>query len=229
MSKLFFSFEEEQNTTTKKPETELVVYARIGNLEGLKSALRKEHHEQVDSKFVTGERVRMRKTIDDKGTRYELTMKKALDESNGVVLRHDEYTQEVDSGFYEAFKNIAGTSISYKDRYVFTPKQTTIVGGGLDDVSNKDGIVIDVPLIQYEVDVFTDAEGQIKGWCKVDVELDGINSYLEQHYPDIKDTRFTVKISSLPFEPLNILTGTDEEKQQTIQKLWTEVFTTQLK
>lgn len=229
MSKLFFSSEESQDQSSKKPETELVIYGKVSNIEGLKSALRKEHHEQIDSKFITGERVRMRKTVDDKGTRYELTMKKALDESNGVVLRHDEYTQEVDSVFYEGFKSIAGTSISYKDRYIFTPKQTTIVSSALDSKSSTEGIKIDVPLIQYEVDVFTDAEGNLKEWCKIDVELDGINSYLTQHYPDIKDVRFIVKVSSLPFEPTELLTGTDEGKQETIKQLWAKVFTTQLR
>ena len=217
--------EENTDKTCKSPETEMVIYARVADYEGLKSAVSKETHEQVDSKFITGQRCRMRKTVKGDDVIFEVTIKKALDESNGVVLRHDEYTQEVDQSFFGAFTNIAGTSICYKDRFVFVPEKTTL------DIksNNSEPILIEVPLIKYEVDVFRDKDGVYNGWCKIDVELDGIQAYINEHYPEIRDIKVKVKVTQLPFKPHEIMLGDSESNKAKIAELWENTFTTKLR
>lgn len=207
---------EDETPPPKQREDEVVIYARITELDGLKKAVSKEVQEQWEVKTPKG-RFRVRKaTKEGLESVYTLTIK-TKDSASGIN-GGTEVEQVIDSETFEAFRHIAEVGM-IKDRYVFN---VTKIG-----IKTDDGVV-DIPPkdIFFEVDVFPKEDGTYHEWCKIDLEVTALLKTLkEQGHSDI-DLRITV--SDLPFKPGGAIvdsaaTPTQKEK---IHKLYDECFLT---
>lgn len=205
----------EDNGTVQNKETEIAIYCKIGNKEGLETANSKEQHLQYHAEFKTGQRCRVRKTVKGENTSIVFTMKIKGDENNGIE-NVTEVSTDVDEDFLEAFK-FASHQFVEKTRYNFHTENV--------ELSFKEGEetrTFTVPDIKYEVDVFIKADGTESEWCKIDVEVDSILNYINQNHPEIKNINMNIKLSHLPFEPTDMVieeTATEDQKAM-IKNLW---------
>ena len=210
-------------------ETEIIIYCRIGNFDGLQKATHIEYHEQMESEFKNGTRCRVRKissnpftveTIDPEAIKYEFTYKVKSDSDEGFEA-NQEYTNEIDSIFYEGFRNIAEKRL-LKTRYTF--ESDKIVLDYKDE--NEQKHELEIPDIKYEVDVYTDKDGHVCEWCKIDVEVDSLIAYINEHHSDLENIKLNIRITHLPFLPTEyIMTlSADEQHQQFISSLWNEHY-----
>lgn len=200
-------------------ETELCFYARIGDPTGLSQAAEVEHHEQWEYRLPETKdgqrrgRVRVRKTTNASGVRYEETLK--TPPSSGT-LGETEYTTVIDAEYYTAWLSTFGESGFKKTRYTFLTKEVAVT---------LMGRTITVPEARYEVDVFYNTEGQRSAWCKIDVEIDGIlaafNAAFKTEVP-LDKTEITVKLSALPLDLQHSFSAvsTDPEHRAAIQRFW---------
>ena len=219
-SDLSYNDLDDSTNTDTTIETEIVIYSEIGEMSGLDLADSKEIHFQLESNFDNGNRCRVRKTIKDSKVDYVLTIK-VLDK-NSEISRCEELEKEVDEEFFKTFFKISDRIVQ-KYRYIFN-REIKI---------NRDGKEIIIPNINYEVDVFF-KKGYgvescvISNWCKIDIEIDRINEYLEKSYPDLKDLKLTVSISDLPFKPKKSILSSNctDIKKQKIKELWNNEFVT---
>ena len=207
----------DSNTTV---ETEIVIYSEIGDMSGLDLADSKETHFQLESNFDNGNRCRVRKSIRNETVDYIFTIK--VIDKNSEISKCEELNKEVDEEFFKTFFKVSDRIIQ-KYRYTFNK----------DIKINAEGKEIIVPNIKYEVDVFFKKGYGIKGcvisdWCKIDIEIDKINEYLESNYPDLKDIKLSVSISELPFKPKKSILSSDctDMKKQKIKELWDNQFIT---
>jgi hypothetical protein len=205
-------------------ETEIVIYSKIGNIDGLNKANSSELHNEAHNSISDNLRLRLRKiTPTDKpeDIKQELTFKvkreisKAIDPE--IVNSSVEYNHDIDLDQYNDIYNTCEYLVN-KKRYIFNCSNVcfklTIDG------EEKEVVV---PNITYEVDVFTDKDKNIIEWCKIEVEVDSILELLEKDYPNQIDTiTFKVKVSHLPFKPIEtILTNFSDEKTKAfIDNLW---------
>lgn len=197
-------------------ETEVAVYAKITDWNGLKLANHKEHHVQLEGSFVAGPRMRVRIINDNE---YILTMK-VRQENAGEVISNNEHNVSVDKGFAEDFKKCASKMV-VKDRYVFNSSNVTLKLNVDNEVK-----AIQIPNIKYEVDVYEKATGDQSEWCKIDVEIDSILKFLNTEYPEIKEFKLNIKVSHLPFKPVEPIlaqNATDEQKAF-LSSLWDNEF-----
>lgn len=206
--------------TDVSSETEIVIYSEIGNMTGLDLADSKETHFQIESNFDNGNRCRVRKTIRNENIDYIFTIK--IVDKNSQISKCEELDKEVDEEFFKTFFK-ASDRIIQKYRYTFNK----------DIKINLEGKEIIVPNINYEVDVFFKKGYGVQGcvisdWCKIDIEIDKINEYLESNYPDLKDIKLSVSISDLPFKPKKSILSSDctDLKKQKIKELWDNEFIT---
>lgn len=200
-------------------ETELVIYSCISNPDGLSEASSKETHIQVEAKLGENGRCRVRETIKDGISTYTYTFKVPTGEHAGVSA-NEEFTTPVSKSFFEGFKRVADT-IQEKTRYVFLSEKIS-----LNVANGENTTAIEIPVIKYEVDVFTKVDRTITEWCKIDVEVDSILEFINQNYPEIKDVKLLIKVSHLPFLPKKSFIGdhcTDAEKEF-VNKLWDTEF-----
>lgn len=198
-------------------ETELVIFCKVGNFNGLKEAIRAEEQEQLELPIPGKGTVRVRKTTDKDGTRFEACVK-TQKKQEGIADVCEETEVLVTSQYMETFRALAD-NLKLKTRYVFD---------GTKSILNCDGEDISLPPVKYEVDVFKRFDGKISDWCKIDIELDdfmkALNSLKELKG---KDINLIVKVTHLPFKPQNaFISGacTDEEKN-IMKKLWDTEFT----
>lgn len=188
----------------KEHELEAVIYAKITNFEGLQEAVYVEKHVQLEARLESGVKCRVRKTTKDNIDKYEYTVKKKI-KHEGVGSNSMEYTALVDKDFYDVFIN-ACDQYFVKTRYIFKPKSVTLALG------NKTATLT---TLIYEVDVYETENGPCE-WCKIDVELNGIFSELEQQgFGRVDGLNLKLKVSNLPLGLENAyLQGQETEEQK---------------
>lgn len=208
-------------------ETEVVLYARIGNPDGLKQAVREEKHVQLETEFTNGTRARVRKVESGQGVQYFFTfkLKDRQDQDDQVIESSRERTTEVDEGFFQDFYKVAYREVK-KTRYVFNSNSVTLTLKKSADDTEAEKIAL--PAVEFEVDLFDGqpTDGAISGgqiWCKIDVEVDNILAYLKVNRPELKDVNLHLGVSNLPFSPQSIIQATTENAQEReqITELWT--------
>lgn len=206
--------------TDVSTETEIVIYSEIGDMTGLDLADSKETHFQIESNFVNGVKTRVRKTIKNEKVDYIFTIK--IKDKKSKVNKCEELNIEVDELFFKTFFKTAERIIQ-KYRYTFNK----------DIKININGKEIVIPNIDYQVDVFFKKGYGIKGcvvsgWCKIDIEIDKINEYLEKNYPNESKLDITVNITELPFKPKKHILSSDctDAKKEKIKELWDNEFIT---
>ena len=200
-------------------ETEIVIYAKIGNSAGLNKADSIINQIQCGAKFIDGNRCRTRDTIVDNISKKEYTIK--IEENTDSSIKTDtEFTVPVDDKFFEGFKRIADTII-HKTRYIFESSTVRLC-------YTKDGDKIDEVIgnIKYEVDVFFNKDETTSEWCKIDVEIDSILEHINRNHKEVEDINFTIKISHLPFNPMEAILYVDAtgEQKDFIANLWDHVW-----
>lgn len=175
-------------------EKELVIYAKVGDYEGLKKAQQIIHQEQAQQKFPGGRmRVRMERPDGVKDYTYTFTTKSGYSQADGLQNCEEENTP-VDSKVYEMFKSTC-KDFQRKTRFVFKVENIKVNTPGME-------AELDVPELVYEVDVFYTTEGKFSQWCKIDVELDGLFAALKAAGIDTdKELDLKLQLSSLPFKP----------------------------
>lgn len=220
------AFEEQQDTNiteskqdeNTKPhrEDELVFYCKITDMDGLKQADSKEHHEQWEIKNSRG-RVRVRATSKDGlEPKYELTFKTKSENAGivGSIEQNNPINKEIFDGFH-----MLSTRGMIKDRYCFPVKKLQIKNSaGLQD------IVIEG--VFYEVDVFFNEDNTYNEYVKIDLELNTILDKLKESHPDLGEFKLNVSLMELPFKPTEIIIGREPsaEDKEKIDKLYDEVF-----
>lgn len=202
---------EEDKSSNK--ETEVVVYSKIGEMEGLKLADDLEHHVQLETTFNNGTRCRVRKVTKESGSKFYFTYKVKLHEVNDAIGTVNEFTTEIDEAFFENFRNVAEREL-VKTRYIFNTTKVSLF--------TTDSKTLEHPNVKYEVDVYSKEDGTICEWCKIDLEIDAILETLEEKHPGSEGVKFTVKVKHLPFKPYEsilTLTATEEQKLK-MEDIW---------
>lgn len=192
MKRLFDLALEGMAETTQKPETEIVVYARIGSMEGLEQCVRKERQDQLEAQFKNSLNCRVRHYVDD--DKYVFTFKVKTKNQEGLEA-NNEYNATVDKDFYEGFKSAASRYLK-KTRYYFSSEKVVLTMQ-----RNDEKVIVEIPNIEYEVDVYEKEDGQPSEYCKIDIEADNIINFITTRYPDIEGFKLFVKVSHLPFQP----------------------------
>lgn len=195
---------------TSKKESEVVFYAKIGDMSGFTKADYFEEQVQLETSFKNGVKVRVRQTIRDNKTKYELTYKVKAGESNAVTMM-GEYDADVDADFFNGFKTVADHQL-VKTRFVF--KSTSVI------LTYK-GRQLNLPPVKYEVDVYKGADGSYQEWCKIDVEVDELLDYINRT-TDIKGFNASFKVSDLAFNPTDVVQEIDNP--DLIKMLWENKF-----
>lgn len=205
-------------------ETEVVVYARVGNPQALEGAVSREEHVQLEGEFCNGTRCRVRKVTKPDGVEYFFTykLKDRKDQDNAVIESSRELTTVVDEAFFEGFYKVAFREVK-KIRYVFSSQSVTLtliapaVEGG-EPEQHK----VELPNVEFEVDVFENQPNPGELWCKIDVEVDNILDFVKSKYPTLQDVKLHLGISNLPFSPQDIIQATSEESgdREQISTLW---------
>jgi hypothetical protein len=208
--------------SVKSKETEIVVYARIGNMEGLEQCVRWEDHHQIEARFVNGNTCRVRKVTSEGKDSYVYTFKvKEKSEDGGKLVESvTEQTVDVDKAFFDNFKKIAEREL-VKRRYTFSSKMVQL------DTKADDGgpTVVEIPNIQYEVDVYTKADGERSEYCKIDIEVDSVLDFINANHKNVGDFKVNVKVSHLPFQPTDLLLAhtDDPTVRGRIKEIWEEL------
>lgn len=209
----------EEDKSGKLAESEIVIYAKIGDIRGLEQADEIIQQDQLEARFENGIPCRIRKsTVKGQEPTYTFTFKVPTvgqqDGQNTLIKEVMEYNTEVDAGFYEGFRLNANRFIT-KTRYVFNSKNVTFKAKNDDEV-----VTLNVENVKYEVDVYQDAEGNTVEWCKIDVEIDHIFAMLNSMYKDVDKFNLTISVSHLPFAPQEFFLQGSENKQELIDQIW---------
>lgn len=202
-----------------KPETELVIYAKVTKPEGLELATKIIYQEQAQIKAQNGRiRVRMEKNKGEENYSYNILVKTGY-KKEAVQTAMESAPIDIDGNLYEMFKQASGEFMR-KVRYVFKVEKVTIASPGLTGELTVDDLF-------YEVDRFIKADGSFSEWVKIDVEIDslltalnaaGLNAELKKE--------MIVKVSSLPFGPESIFID-DGSKDNSMRKLVDKIYETE--
>lgn len=200
----------------KKIETEFTIYAKVTNPKGLEKADAIEHHLQLEKSLGEKGRCRVRKTTGVGHEKIEFTLKSKSGDSH---IAHIEHTVPVDQDFMDCFQSVCDYKWD-KTRYKFITKSVTMKLEGSDD--NE----IELPKAIYEVDIFKKPDGEISEWCKIDVEVDEIQKFIESKYPDVSKMRLIIKISHLAFKPILAMekTRSNPEVERRINELYEKEY-----
>lgn len=217
--------------TATSDENELTIYARMTDLEGLKQAQSVEHHEQYELKATKDQsgnskgKVRIRKTTIGEVVNYSMTTK--LNQGSSKIDSNKEYTIPIDVEYFNAFKHLCTNGMN-KMRYVFPIDKTVLTG--ISDGQTDLSFAVKKKQACYEVDVFTDPDGNTYSWVKIDIELDAVMDIVTDRVSDDTKIKIAAKISSLPFAPKEMFIGRSatEEQKKLMDYLYKEVFTVNL-
>ncbi len=209
---------EDGNKQNTNQETEVVIYAKITNPDGLAQAVHIEQHEQAQVKTAKGS-VRIRKiTVAGKEPVHEMTSKEKQPAQG--VQSSIETTERINEKVYNLFMSVCDTFMS-KTRYVF--KAETIRGkrGDLEfEIKAKD--------MNFEVDVFRNPKGKVSEWCKIDLEVDKLKEILEANDLTVEQIKLIARIGQLPFSPNDVIiedgTNEDPDKRALITELYSSEF-----
>lgn len=194
---------EEEKGNKSEAETEIEMYAKITNFDGLKEASTSEKQIQIQTSLGDKHFCRVRRTIKGDDVKDVFTFKMSRSGQNGIPSK-TEHNLDVDENFLLDFLETA-KEVQVKTRYIFQAQKIV-----LSYHRNDEDIVIEVPNVKFEVDVYEMEDGRVCEWCKIDLEIDSILDYLAHNYPDLKDLRLNIKISHLPFSPENAFIKSDE-------------------
>lgn len=167
------AFEAAEPDGTTRLEREFVFYGRIVDFDELNRAIGHEEQEQWEIRNPRNDKlqyfgsIRVRKTTSlepDGGHRvvYVLTMKTMTDDVSG----RQEVEIPTTADMFEQIKRLA-TGGSIKTRYFFPIPET---------------------LFRWEVDVYTNRDGEADDWCKIDLEVDS---------PDYKPPQFPIQLEEV--------------------------------
>lgn len=193
-------------------EKEFTFYALIGNMNGLNEANTTEYQMQAEGYFEDKGKCRVRgvkPSKDDKSImQWSFTLKSKKDTDGAVT----EYTIPVDIEFARAFVKTACKDEIIKTRYTFFSKEANSKITILDKEYSYPS-----ELLKTEVDVFEDNNGVANSYCKIDIEVQDLEKYLNDTYPDLRESNYNlracVKVSELPI-------GLSDFKYPGIDKDW---------
>lgn len=202
-------------------EKEITILCKVGNFEGLKQAFETEHHLQAQICRNDKGMLRIRKTTpvgkQDNTPAIELTTKTQI--SDGGIRSVNEKTTPINEVTFDQLMEIADKYMD-KTRYLFKMETLQVTHG------EKTYDLSDLNLV-FEIDVFKKADGSVSQWCKIDVEVQGIEEKLKELDVPVDEMSFKVGISKLPFEPTDFVLVDDEEnadKQELIKQLFDTEF-----
>lgn len=201
-------------------ETEFVVYAEITKPEGLRMAHAVYEQEQLEGNIGhPGQRCRVRKETRDGVIAYTFTYKLPID--NDGMQQFIEHTTTIDEAFWNDFRHVAKKRLR-KKRYEFLTQKVTF-----EAVIDGQKVMVELPELKYEVDVYFDKDGRAIKWCKIDLELDSMYRHIKEHYgQDDRDIRLSIKYSHLPFAPEGMISNKtkDPEQLKFLSNLWEQHF-----
>lgn len=200
---------------TSEDEDEVVIYARIGNRDGLAKATSAIEQEQAQIKTPTGS-IRVRKFRTGHSWSYEMTAKTLV--SKGEVIKQTEKTTEVTSDVYRLFLSACQTKM-VKSRFVFPIERCTVKNATLNAEVVLEGL-------KWEVDVFQTPEGLMSEWCKIDLEITTLRKQLKAAGLKVKDLKLALKVTGLPFDPLAYFYD-DGAKSGDMRELVSTIYATQ--
>lgn len=202
-------------------EKEITILCKVGNFEGLQQAFSVEHHLQAQICKNDKGMVRIRKTTpnaNDSGTVVtELTTKTQI--SDGGVRSVKEKTAPINDVIFGQLMEVADKYMD-KTRYLFKMETLQITHG------EKTYDLKDLNLA-YEVDIFKKKDGSVSQWCKIDVEVQGIEEKLNELNIPVEQISFKIVIGKLPFAPTDFVLVDKEEnedKQELIEELFDNEF-----
>lgn len=162
-------------------------------------------------------RSRGRKTInlDEPGKpEYTFTVKTEVKSDDGMD-EHKEITNLITEDIFNSLFEKA-TLYTEKTRYTFKSNSSFI------NFENKKFIL---PDILYEVDVYKDKNNLIFDYCKIDIELNKVLDYINTTFPNIKEIDLKLKLSHLPFKPINVIDSNNcsDEDKELIDNFYTQI------
>lgn len=176
-------------------ETEITLYAKIGHVDGLTKSDAIEKHLQAEMRLGATSKMRVRSTTNGDTETLVFTIKESADKVNGFKSTK-ESNLPINKTTFDEFVN-KSTNVFKKTRYTFKSDKS--------NAKLKDGIVIELPGLVYEVDVFENSAGRISDWCKIDIELDDALAYIDTLNVRSMSPSIVFNISTLPFNPQNII------------------------
>lgn len=197
----------------KNNETEVIIYARIGNVTGLSSADVVESQQQYETKYSNGIPCRIR-TIDNRNPVYTLKIR----DEKSKLAKAEEYHQHVTQEFLEGFKYAADHWLN-KRRLIFHSNNVTM-GAVIDGVAKA----IVLPSVDYEVDLYYKSDGTLSPWCKIELEVDKLLEHVKEY--SNKPVNLKLSVSTLPFEPMDIILmpNATEDQKAFVNNLWEKEF-----
>ena len=204
-------------------EIELVMYAKIGNIDGLQQAVEKIHQREIIGNMIVPgldkpQRWRIRETNDHS---YEFTIKKRVENDQGL----NEFIEDnviVTKDLWNTLRSCANKGHD-KYRYVFNAENVVLKYYHKDFEDKRQAII---PKLKYEVDVYLPPSHSEPIWCKIDIELQDALQHLKENYPEIDKARVNISVSHLPFKPVNVIMSNDPDpqKQQILGQIWETQF-----
>lgn len=198
-------------------EVELCFYGEITNPKGLAEATSTELQEQYEFRLPPTEdgkkrgRQRVRKTTIDNQARYVQTLKVPMPEEEGKIQGETEYDTEIGEDFWKAWRQTYCCPGVMKQRYVFLSQKVEL---------QYKGQTFELPEVKFEIDVFINKEGQRSKWCKIDIEIQHLQEFIEQHAPRVKKFTSNISFAKLPIGLENVFPAIDMEKKSEIQAFW---------
>lgn len=197
-------------------EDEVTIYAKVGDFKGFREANRVINIHEL-STFIEGKgKYRVRKNTDESGTSFVATIKGQTE--GNVVKTNVDHPAVVNAGYFEAARILAD-GLTIRDRFIFNGSVATIKKGDKE---------VQIPPIDFEVDVYTRHDGRESEWVKIDVEvgkiLEAIKS-LGMGDGDNPLMDLTITVSDLPFKPQAAFISSSDntpEELEVIRKLWDE-------
>ena len=205
------------------PETEITFYSKIGDPLGLSHADEVEDHVQLESRLIDSNKIRVRKTTKQPSNNVEYVCTCKRKDQNvknpSTISDSIEYHAKVDEAFFVMFEKIMEQKIE-KRRFTFKNRSINLILGNVEEP-------IHLEHVGFEVDYFL-KDGKRSEYVKIDVEVDQIIAYIDQHYPDLKSISLTLKLNNLPFKPIDVIypPNASDEQKALIKNLWDTQFTT---
>lgn len=200
---------------TSEDEDEVVIYARVGNRDGLARAVEFIEQEQGQIKTPKG-CTRVRKFRTKSVWSYEMTVKRLV--SKGDVVKQKEKTTEITSDVYRLFLEGCDRKM-IKTRFVFPVERCTVKNATMSAEVVVEGL-------KWEVDVFQTPTGAMSEWVKIDLEITSLRKQLKDAGLTVKDLKLALKVSGLPFDPQAYFYD-DGAKEGPMRDLVTMIFDTQ--
>lgn len=190
-------------------ETEMYFMVKLADMSGLEEADMIETHVQVEARFTTGNKSRVRKVSSVKGgpaeagDRFVFTIKSPNKEDDTQAAKSSiETNLEVDQNFFDAFGKVANQAFT-KKRYYFTDRS-----------SKAESIDLVLPPVCYEIDVFLDKDENPIEWVKIDIELDDLKKALAEKGIEFNQIKQRIDFSALPIKVLEVIPMVNPSPEQ---------------